>query len=90
MFKNEAETQGTLNTRYTIEDADQLAKRYANDMITPGLRFGDIYQTAMATSLVPIEQGVLSTCFYKRIVLVGDSWHKVSMDIFLSKTSQTN
>lgn len=82
MFKNDAETPGTAMPRYTTEDRDQLAKRYENDIIKPGVRFGDLYQTAMATALVPIEEGVLSTCFYKRIVLVGDSWHKVSMKNF--------
>lgn len=89
MFKNGAETKGTSSPRYTAEDVDRLAKRYANDIITPGFSFGDLYQTAMATSLVPIEQGVLSTCFYKRMVLVGDSWHKVSTDIFSPK-NQSN
>jgi hypothetical protein len=31
----------------------------------------------MSCVLVPLEEFVLKTCFYKRAILVGDSFHKV-------------
>jgi hypothetical protein len=82
LFKNGKETQGKAIAQYTTEDCDKLAARYANDIIKPGVTLGDLYQKAKATALVPLEQGVLSTCFYHRMVLVGDSWHKVDLQRF--------
>lgn len=77
MFKNEEETRGISIPRYTTQDRDELVARYADDIIKPGVTLGELYRKAIATALVPLEEGVLSTCYYKRIVLVGDSWHKV-------------
>ncbi|CAG8255250.1 unnamed protein product [Penicillium olsonii] len=78
MFKNDEKTEGAQIPRYTPDDRDRLASRYANDIIQPGVRLGDIYRDAIKVTLVPLEQGVLSRCFYKRIVLLGDSWHKIN------------
>ncbi|CAG8237917.1 unnamed protein product [Penicillium salamii] len=78
MFKNREKTSGDGIPRYTRDDCDRLAANFADDIIKPGVRLGDLYRDARKATLVPLEQGVLSTCFYKRIVLVGDSWHKIN------------
>ncbi|CAG7970179.1 unnamed protein product [Penicillium salamii] len=78
MFKNGEKTSGDGIPRYTRDDCDRLATNFADDIIKPGVRLGDMYRNARKATLVPLEQGVLSTCFYKRIVLVGDSWHKIN------------
>ncbi|CAG8323873.1 unnamed protein product [Penicillium salamii] len=78
MFKNGEKTSGDGIPRYTRDDCDRLAANFADDIIKPGVRLGDMYRDARKATLVPLEQGVLSTCFYKRIVLVGDSWHKIN------------
>jgi hypothetical protein len=88
--KNEKETQGKANPRYTAEDRDKLIAQYASDIIKPGITLGDLFQKARVTTLVPLEQGVLSTCFYKRMVLVGDAWHKVSISCFHQSAELAN
>jgi hypothetical protein len=42
------------------------------------MTFGDIYKRRIHSALVPLDEGVLKTCFFIRMVLVGDSWHKVN------------
>lgn len=77
-FKNDKKTQGSSIPRYTDEDRERLVAKYENDMLKPGYTFGDLYKTQIKSSLVALEEGVLKTVFYKRVVLVGDSWHKVN------------
>lgn len=76
-FKNDEKTHGLSIPRYTDEDKEKLAAMYEDDVFQPGLTFGDAYKNCIFSTLVPLEEGVLNTCFYKRIVLAGDSWHKV-------------
>lgn len=78
MFKNEQETQGESMPRYTEEDRQRLVELCQDDIIRPGMTFGDIYEGKIQSAIVPLEEGVLKTCFYKRMVLLGDSWHKVN------------
>jgi hypothetical protein len=78
MIKNDHKTQGVNIPRYNDQDRDIFAAMCEADLVIPGVTFGDIYKRQLASALVPLEEGVLEECFYKRIVLVGDSWHKVS------------
>jgi hypothetical protein len=68
---------GLAIPRYTDEDKKKLAAMYEDDVFQPGLTFGDAYKDQIFSTLVPLEEGILDTCFYKRIVLTGDAWHKV-------------
>ncbi|KAJ5137381.1 uncharacterized protein N7443_010326 [Penicillium atrosanguineum] len=77
-FKNEKETQGKSVPRYTEEDRQKLVEMCQDDIIRQGMTFGDIYERTINSALVPLEEGVLKTCYYKRMVLLGDSWHKVN------------
>ncbi|KAJ5887787.1 hypothetical protein N7495_007828 [Penicillium taxi] len=74
--KNDEPAQGTSFPHFTEAEAQELIARYADDFIRPGVRFGDVIKHQIKSSLVPIEEGVLKTCFYRRMVLLGDSWHK--------------
>ncbi|KAJ5155343.1 hypothetical protein N7492_008146 [Penicillium capsulatum] len=76
-FKNEKKTRGSGIPRYTDEDLNRLVAMYENDALNSGHTFGELYKARIQTSLVPLEEGVLKTCFYRRVVLVGDSWHKI-------------
>ncbi|KAJ5579532.1 uncharacterized protein N7459_005517 [Penicillium hispanicum] len=78
MFQNGHKTQGQSIPRYTREDCDRFAARCENDLVRPGVRFGEIYRQRRQSALVPLEEGILKRCFYKRLVLVGDSWHKMN------------
>lgn len=77
MFKNEQKTQGKTIPRYTQEDESRLVALAQDDLVKPGIRFRDIYERRIRSTMLPIEEGVLKNCFYKRMVLLGDSWHKV-------------
>lgn len=76
-FKNPEPTIYRDIPRYTDEDAKDLAAVYASDPLWPGIRFGDLYERHMSCVLVPLEEYVLEKCFYKRAILIGDSFHKV-------------
>lgn len=77
-FKNEKKTQGSNIPRYTDDDRERLVAMYEKDVVKSGYTFGDLYKSRIQSSIVPLEEGVLKTCFYRRVVLVGDSWHKVT------------
>lgn len=78
MFKNKEKLQGTAIRRYTEQDLDRLLDLARDDIVKPGISFGDIFDRRIRASIVPIEEGILEQCFYKRVVLLGDSWHKVN------------
>ncbi|KAJ5624456.1 hypothetical protein N7510_000765 [Penicillium lagena] len=76
-FKNDEKTHGQSIPRYNDEDKEKLAVMYKDDVFQPGLTFGDAYKDRIFSALVALEEGILDTCFYKRIVLTGDAWHKI-------------
>lgn len=63
--------------RYTQEDIDALVAECAKDALMPGVNFIEIYAQAKTAVMVPLQEYVLEKCFYKRSVLIGDSFHKV-------------
>lgn len=54
---------------------------YASDPLWPGTRLGDLYERSMSCVLVPLEEYVLEKCYYKRAILIGDSFHKVNTNL---------
>ncbi|KAJ5111143.1 hypothetical protein N7532_001678 [Penicillium argentinense] len=77
-FKNSATTTHRAIPRYTSEDANALAAKFASDPLFNGITFGQIYQRIANAVLVPLEEYVLKKCFYKRAILIGDSFHKMN------------
>jgi len=75
--KNPQVTIGKDIHRYTAEDEKAFVDAQRDDVLFPGLTFGDLYQKRRAAVLVPLQEYVLEKCFYKRAVLIGDSFHKV-------------
>jgi len=63
--------------RYTAKDEKAFVDAQGHDILFPGLTFGDLYRKRRAAALVPLQEYVLEKCFYKRAVLIGDSFHKV-------------
>lgn len=76
-IKNENQTVNHSIPRYTIEDEQAVVGEYGADILRPGLTFGDIYNQRRHAVLVPLQEYVLEKCFYKRAILIGDSFHKV-------------
>lgn len=78
-FSKRKEDAGSgFNQRYTSEDERKTVAEYGNDAIFPGFKFKDIYARRKLSTLVPLQEYVLEKCFYKRTILIGDSFHKAS------------
>lgn len=75
-FKNEKPLSHPNIPRYTIEDHEGILKSYGPDKIGTST-FNKIYETAHHKVLVPVEEFTLEKWHYKRIVLLGDSCHKL-------------
>jgi FAD dependent monooxygenase len=62
----------------TSEDMEQVAKRFADVQLNEHIKFSDLWESRTRAGLLTIEEGVLSQWHAGRMVLVGDSVHKVS------------
>ncbi|KAL4975551.1 hypothetical protein BDW66DRAFT_167055 [Aspergillus desertorum] len=63
--------------QYTEEDKEQYATEFASDQVRTDLTLGDMYRASTSTVLVPVEEFVLKRYHYKRILLLGDSIHRM-------------
>jgi 2-polyprenyl-6-methoxyphenol hydroxylase-like FAD-dependent oxidoreductase len=65
--------------RYTEADAQAMADRLADHAVAWGamVTFGDIWRTRSSGRLYDIEEGVAERWYKGRVVIVGDSGHKV-------------
>lgn len=81
--KNPDLTIHTSIPRYTTQDEEDLAAEIADDPLFLDITFKDLYNSRMASVLVPLEEFVLKRCFYKRAILIGDSFHKVRSSKFV-------
>ncbi|KAL4949248.1 hypothetical protein BDW69DRAFT_198246 [Aspergillus filifer] len=78
VFFNTRKTAGPGGTvRYTDEGKEAFAAEFANDQIRLGLTFADLYRASFSSGLVALEEFILERHFYKRILLLGDSVHKM-------------
>lgn len=70
-------------TRYTPEDADAVAQKYADvrfPSTKPGewVSFGDVWAQKQWAVLGNLEEGIVKTWYEGRSVLVGDAVHKMT------------
>ncbi|KAK3389660.1 hypothetical protein B0H63DRAFT_556782 [Podospora didyma] len=82
----EAKTQqddGLQTTRYSDADAEAVAKRYENHSVGKEgkVTFGDLWKNKIRANLFDLEEGVLSQWFSGRVVLAGDSVHKMTANL---------
>lgn len=68
--------QGAL-PRFAASDAEASCQQYLESSITPTVKFGDVYSRRKVKTKVPFEEGVASHWHSGRVVIVGDSAHKV-------------
>jgi hypothetical protein len=62
---------------YTKEDEAQLAEKFHDLPVSETLTFGEVYSKRVSSSLTPIHEIVYKKWFFKRIMIFGDSAHKV-------------
>jgi FAD dependent monooxygenase len=58
---------------------EEVAKRFSEVALNEKIKFKDLWDSRTRVGLLTIEEGVLSQWHAGRIVLVGDSAHKVSL-----------
>ena len=75
--KSEKQFQRHEIPRYTAEDKERVVSELRGDRLMPNLTFADLYDNQLLATLVPLEEFVLSRWYHGRIVLMGDSVHKV-------------
>lgn len=72
--------------KYSQADEEALVKLRRDDPITENLNFGDLYDRKIISTLVPLEEYVFNRWHYKRIITIGDSAHKVSINTLAGKS----
>lgn len=76
-FKLPQRVYGDAIPRYTREDEKKLLALRENDNITPKLRFKQLLDKKVSSVLVPLQEYVFRKWYFKRIITIGDSAHKV-------------
>jgi 2-polyprenyl-6-methoxyphenol hydroxylase-like FAD-dependent oxidoreductase len=59
------------------KEQDEIARRFKDLKITENITFGHLYKSKTHSGILNIEEGILEKWHAGRIVLVGDSAHKV-------------
>lgn len=66
--------------KYTLDDREAMASRFAKVQVAPGVRFKDIWRIAEreTANMVNQEEGYASKWHQGRLVIVGDAAHKMT------------
>jgi hypothetical protein len=65
-------------------------KRFSNRCITDKVTFGQIYAKKLTSTLTPLHEYVLEKWYFDRMILIGDSVHKVSRNSLQSTLDLAN
>ncbi|KAH8660358.1 hypothetical protein BX600DRAFT_467596 [Xylariales sp. PMI_506] len=83
--------------RFSDAEADAFLKRYLDKPVYGDVKFGDLWNKRYAGGVTPLHQGLVKRWHWDRVVMVGDSVHKVTPNIGIganigweSATSLTN
>ncbi|KAI2467949.1 putative dehydrogenase [Annulohypoxylon bovei var. microspora] len=73
-------TPTTARRRYSDKELEEEVKSFADLHLFPGIRFEEIWKTCKRdeVSLVHLEEGIIDKWHFGRIVLLGDSVHKLT------------
>lgn len=77
-FEKLPETKYGSNIPTCTKEMEQdFAAKHANTPITPKVTFGDVYSARLSSTLTPLHEYVCKKWFFKRMIIIGDSAHKV-------------
>jgi hypothetical protein len=76
-FKLAERAYGENIPTYSKEDERRVLAERANDDITPTLKFKTLLDRKISSVLVPLQEYVFRRWYFKRIITIGDSAHKV-------------
>nr|A0A455LLV4.1 RecName: Full=FAD-dependent monooxygenase ntnA; AltName: Full=Nectripenoid biosynthesis cluster protein A [Nectria sp. (in: ascomycete fungi)]AYO60864.1 FAD-dependent monooxygenase NtnA [Nectria sp. (in: ascomycete fungi)] len=74
--KNEKTKEGVI-PKLSSEVKEGLLNKYKNDQIGPDLTLGALYKSSIYSTVIPLQEFVLQKCFYKNILLIGDTFRKL-------------
>lgn len=78
LFVKSSELTTTPNCpRFTDEDAKTYIQRYGSSFVGPGYTVKDLWDARVKATMVPLEEGIIKQWYHNRVVLMGDSVHKV-------------
>jgi 2-polyprenyl-6-methoxyphenol hydroxylase-like FAD-dependent oxidoreductase len=66
--------------KYTKADEAQFVEEHQSLKITESLTFGEVYAKRLTSSLTPLHEVVFEKWFFDRVLLIGDSIHKVILN----------
>lgn len=82
MFKRLPEVKyGKDIPRYTKQDEEDFVQQHAHVRITEDLTFGRIFENRISSTLTPLHEIVFKKWFWERMILMGDSVHKVGFTV---------
>lgn len=64
--------------RFSKKDELEMVKKHWNDIITPDVRFSDLYECKRFTFYTPLHEHVYKKWYFDQILTIGDASHKVS------------
>ncbi|CAI7619657.1 unnamed protein product [Penicillium palitans] len=67
--------------RYSPNDAAHLCSKLSHVSILGDIRVEDLWRNKLVASMTALEEGLLETWHFNRIVLLGDSVHKMTPNI---------
>ena len=74
---------GSQIPRYTEKDATDLIVRNLDMKITDQVTLQDLFKTVHEYALLPLEEALYETWTWGRIACLGDSAHKMYVDLIL-------
>ncbi|KAJ5560716.1 hypothetical protein N7513_003115 [Penicillium frequentans] len=81
LFIKSLESTRTPNCpRFTDEDAEEYIQKYGSSLVGPGYTVKDLWDARVKATMVPLEEGVIKKWSHNRVVLMGDSVHKATVN----------
>jgi hypothetical protein len=77
-FKLDEQAHGGDIPVFTKTDEHTLLSSKGNDSITPTLKFRQLLDRKVSSTLEPLQEYVYKQWFFQRIITIGDAAHKVS------------
>ncbi|KAJ5953146.1 hypothetical protein N7454_000042 [Penicillium verhagenii] len=67
--------------RFSKEDQDAKAQTFLDTHLCPGVKFKSVYENAISSAYVPLQEGVIKSWSWGRFACLGDAVHKTTPNI---------
>ncbi|KAJ5907503.1 hypothetical protein N7495_000185 [Penicillium taxi] len=66
--------------RLTDEDAETFIQKYGSSLVGPGYTVQDLWDARVKATVAPLEEGIIGQWSHNRVVMIGDSVHKATIN----------